>query len=263
MTNAPDLGRPGKIAVALSLTIVGGFVDAVGYIALFEVFTANMSGNSVHVGMDLGQRNWPELLRPLCAIVAYVVGMALTRIAVGVAGRVGIRRIASFTLAVEALLLALFAHATPAMHLGQIVDQHSSGYFAMVALLAFAMGIQTATLTHIGALTIYTTFVTGALTKLTESFTRVLFWAYDLRQKGISHIVIYASGQPDVQEGAMLASNWTCYLLGAALGTLLKLKWELRALYVPVAILLVFVVVDWTHPIDVEEEQHQSGLKRA
>ncbi len=140
MSQAPDLGVRGKVAVALSLTSVGGFVDAVGYIALFEVFTANMSGNSVHVGMYLGQRNWMELLRPFCAIVSYVVGMALTRIAVGIAGRTGIRRIASFTLATEALLLAIFAHARPAMHLGQIVDQRSAAYFSLVALLAFAMG---------------------------------------------------------------------------------------------------------------------------
>ncbi len=263
MRNTPDLGRRGKLAVALSLTLVGGFVDAVGYIALFQVFTANMSGNSVHVGMYLGQRNWAGLLRPLCAVVSYVAGMAITRIAVGIAGRVGLRRIASFAFAAEAVLLAFFAHATPAMHLGQITDQHSPAYFALVATLACAMGIQTAALTHIGALTIYTTFVTGALTKMTESFTRALFWAYDLRQRGISHIVRHSFVQPDVQEGATLASNWTCYLLGAALGTFLKLKWELRALYVPVAILITFVLVDWVRPIDVEEEQHQTGLNQA
>lgn len=263
MNNHSDLGVRGKVAIALCLTIVGGFADAVGYIALFQVFTANMSGNSVYVGMYLGRGNWAELLRPFCAIVSYFVGMALTRIAVGIAGRVGLRRIASVTLAVEALLLALFAHATPAMHLGQIVDQQSASYFVLVALLAFAMGVQTATLTHIGALTIYTTFVTGTLTKLTESFTRALFWAVDLREKGIPHIVRHASSQPDVQEGAMLASTWMCYVLGAAIGTILKIKWELRALYVPVAILVVFVFVDWVRPIDVDEEQHQTGQTMA
>ena len=264
MTPAPDLGKPGKIAVALFLTIVGGFVDAVGYIALFEIFTANMSGNSVHVGMYLGQGNWMQLLRPLCAVMSYFVGMALTRIAIEIAGRRGLRRIASFTLAVEALLLAIFAHATPAMHLGQIVDQQAPAYFALVALLAFAMGVQTATLTHIGPLTVYTTFVTGTLTKLTESFTRVLFWTYDhLRKLGASGIVRHAIGQPDVQEGAMLSSTWSCYVLGAAIGTALKLRWELRALYVPVAVLIVFVVLDLFRPIDVEEEQHQTRQKKA
>ena len=260
MTDAHDLGLRGKVAVALSLTVVGGFVDAVGYIALFEVFTSNMSGNSVHVGMYLGQRNWMELLRPLCAIMSYVVGMAVTRIAVGIAGRVGLRRIASFTFAAEAVLLALFAHATPRMHLGQIVDQQSAAYFSLVALLAFAMGVQTATLTHIGPLTVYTTFVTGTLTKLTESFTRVLFWLYDQRRMmGPSRVSARVWHQPDVQEAAMLASTWMCYVVGAAMGTVLKMKWELRALYVPVVLLIGFVVLDLARPIDVEEERHQTG----
>jgi uncharacterized membrane protein YoaK (UPF0700 family) len=264
VSNAPDLGKPGKIAVALFLTMAGGFVDAVGYVALFEIFTANMSGNSVHLGINLGQGNWMELLRPLCAIVSYVVGMALTRIAIEIAGRAGLRRIASFTLAVEALLLAIFAHATPAMHLGQIIDLHSPAYFMLVALLAFAMGVQTATLTHIGPLTVYTTFVTGTLTKITESFTRVLFWAYDhLPELGASGIVRHAVGQQDVREGAMLGSTWSCYVIGAAIGTALKLRWELRALYIPVAVLMVFVVLDLFRPIDVEEEQHQTGQKKA
>lgn len=258
--DAPDLDRRGKIAIALSLTTVGGFVDAVGYIALFEIFTANMSGNSVHIGMYLGQRDWPNLLRPLCAVAAYFVGVVLTRITIQVAGRNGIRRIASFTLAVEALLLVFFARATPAMHLGQIVEQRSPAYFALVALLAFSMGVQTATLTHVGTLTIYTTFVTGTLIKLTESFTRVLFWAYDtLSQTGTSGIVRLAARHKDVREGTMLASTWTCYVLGAALGTIGKQRWELRALYVPVAALVAFIVVDQFRPIDVEEEQHQTG----
>jgi uncharacterized membrane protein YoaK (UPF0700 family) len=261
VTDARDLGLRGKVAVALSLTMVGGFVDAVGYVALFQVFTANMSGNSVHVGMYLGQWSWRELLRPLCAIASYVVGVAVTRIAIGIAGRVGMRRIASFTFAAEALLLAFFAHATPKMHLGQIVDQQSAAYFGLVALLAFAMGMQTATLTHIGPLTVYTTFVTGTLTKLTESFTRVLFWLHDQRRMaGMSRVGARIWYQPDVQEAAMLASTWTCYVAGAAIGTVMKANWELRALYVPVMLLVAFVVLDQFRPIDVEEERHQTGV---
>jgi uncharacterized membrane protein YoaK (UPF0700 family) len=250
----------GKVVVALSLTAIGGFVDAVGYIALFQIFTANMSGNSVHIGMYLGKESWLELARPLCAVVSYVVGMALTRIAVEIAGRRDVRRIASLTLTVEAILLLVFAHATPAMHLGQIVDQQSPGYFALVVVLAFAMGVQTGTLTHIGALTIYTTFVTGTLTKLTESLTRVLFWGYDqLRQSGVSHIVRAAAKQKDMREGTMLAGTWTCYVVGAALGTVSKQRWELRALYIPVVVLAGFILLDQFRPIDVEEEKHQTG----
>ena len=171
------------------------------------------------------------------------------------------RRIASFTLAVEALLLAAVRPRYPGHALGQIVDLHSRTYFTLVALLAFAMGVQTATLTHIGALTIYTTFVTGTLTKLTESFTRVLFWAYDqFRRLGaLSDIVRLLPRQPDVREGAMLASTWSCYVVGATLGIVVKQQWELRALYIPVALLIVFIVIDRLRPIGVDEERHQTG----
>ena len=44
-------------------------MDAVGYIALFQIFTANMSGNSVHVGINLAD-SFSDLMRPVCAIAA-------------------------------------------------------------------------------------------------------------------------------------------------------------------------------------------------
>jgi uncharacterized membrane protein YoaK (UPF0700 family) len=260
VTNSPQLGTGQKVAIALCLTGIGGFVDAVGYIALFQIFTANMSGNSVHLGMYLGEWNLSGLARPVCAISAYVTGMVLTRIAVEAAARGGIRRIASFTLATEAMLLVLFARATPAMYFGQIVDLHSPAYFALVALLAFAMGVQTATLTHVGPLTVYTTFVTGTLTKFAESFSRTVFWGYDRLQESrrVAAIVTLAPRQEDVRQAALLASTWVCYLAGAALGTLIKHRWELRALYFPACVLLVFVLVDQVRPIAAEERRQDS-----
>ncbi len=146
------------------------------------------------------------------------------------------------------------------MHLGQLVDLHSTTYFTLVALLAFAMGVQTATLTHIGALTIYTTFVTGTLTKFSESFTRVVFWVHEQSKKvRASDIVRLAPRQKDVREGTMLVSTWTCYVVGAAVGILMKERWELRALYLPVVVLIAIIIVDQVRPIDVEEERHQTG----
>jgi uncharacterized membrane protein YoaK (UPF0700 family) len=239
------------MGIALSLTGIGGFVDAVGYVALFQIFTANMSGNSVHVGIDLGRFDFSDLMRPVCAIAAYVSGIVLTRIAVEVATRSGVRSIASFTLAGEVLLLVLFAQARPAMHLGQIADIHAPTYFALVALLAFAMGIQTATLTHIGPLTVYTTFVTGTLTKFADALAHVLCWSYDqLRRFGrLSDIVRLIPKQQDARNAAFLASIWFCYLAGATVGILAKRRWELRALHLPVAALVVFIVVDRFRPI--------------
>ncbi len=258
MNPPSELGTRGKSLIALSLTAVGGFVDAVGYIALFQVFTANMSGNSIHVGMYLGKLELMQLARPACAIMSYVVGLVLTRILLEVAGRSGVRRIASLTLAIEAFLLLLFARATPVMHLGQIVDQHAPVYFALVALLAFAMGMQTATLTHIGALTVYTTFVTGTLTRFSEAFTRTLFWFYDeAKTSRLADIVRRAPQQDDVYDTAFFAAVWICYVLGAAAGALSKQRWELRAMLFPAGVLLLFVAVDLVRPIAAQEQRQQ------
>jgi uncharacterized membrane protein YoaK (UPF0700 family) len=259
---SPELGTSGKVPLALSLTAVGGFVDAVGYIVLFEIFTANMSGNSIHVGMFLAQRDWIDVVRNGCAITSYFVGLMVTRIAIEVAGRAGRKRIASLTFGVEAVLLAIFAHATPALSGGQMQDLRSPEHFLLIGLLAFAMGTQAATLTRVGALTVYTTFVTGTLTKLSQSLTRVVFWFHDERSmSGMSHTVGQLFSQPDTRDSIMLMCTWGSYVFGAALGTVLKLRLELRALYVPVVVLAAVILLDQVWPIALEEEREQTRLR--
>ena len=263
--NAPhQLSPAGKLITAFTLTVVGGFVDAVGYIALYQIFTANMSGNSIHLGMGAADLNISQFARPACAIASYVGALILGRIALQIAARAEWRRIASFTLGAEALLLLIFSHARLAMHGGQVVDMSSPAYFAMIAGLACAMGIQTATLTHLGALTIYTTFVTGTLTKFSESFTRALFWGYDELRAGnsLSHIVGKAPGQVDSRDSVFLLLVWICYVVGAALGAITKRVWELKALYFPVGVLVILILIDVLRPISGDEEQRQRAGPR-
>ncbi len=266
MTEEVQLSTADKLVTALLLTSVGGFVDAVGYISLFQIFTANMSGNSIHVGIYVGGFDIAGLSRPACAILSYVSGIILTRIALEIANRAGVRRIASLTLSVEALLLVIFARATPVMHSGQIAEQRSLAYFLLVATLAFAMGVQTGTLTHLGPLTVYTTFVTGTLTKFSESFARMVFWIHDRRRSGIAmpDIVRHLRTQADAAASALLLGTWLCYVTGAALGTISKRHWELKAIYGPVVVLAALVILDRIRPLAATEEQHQSTpLKQA
>ena len=126
-------------------------------------------------------------------------------------------------------------------------------------MLAFAMGIQTGTLTHLGPLTVYTTFVTGTLTKASEAFTRALFWIHDTLKggKSWSDIVRGLPSQPDTVTATFLSGIWLCYITGAALGTVAIRTWELRALYFPVAVLCCLVVLDLLKPIASKEEKFQ------
>lgn len=264
MPQPVHLSPANRILSALLLTAVGGFVDAIGWLSLFHVFTANMSGNSIHVGMATGKLDPPTILRFGCAIMAYVLALVLTRIALEAGARVGLRRIASFTFGLEASLLLAFMYvATPLDH-GHVSDLGSPLHLGMVALLAFAMGMQTATLTHLGPLTVYTTFVTGTLTKFAESVTRVFFWMHDAFGKGTRVSQIILGDMPrneDAVSAVFLLGIWLSYVVGAALGTLTKTRWQLHALYFPVGVLLCLVALDLVRPIASEEERRQSQSK--
>ncbi len=51
----PDPDHPSSLPVALiGLTVVAGLVDAVSYLALGHVFTANMTGNVIFLAFAIG-----------------------------------------------------------------------------------------------------------------------------------------------------------------------------------------------------------------
>ena len=53
------------IVLAIALTAVAGYVDAVGYLVLAHVFTANMSGNTIAVGRAIVDGDWSTYLLAL------------------------------------------------------------------------------------------------------------------------------------------------------------------------------------------------------
>jgi len=47
-----------KSAIALFLTFAAGYVDIVGLLTVYRMFTAHMTGTTVHLGEQIIQRNW-------------------------------------------------------------------------------------------------------------------------------------------------------------------------------------------------------------
>src|ERR1700712_835593 len=65
------------LGLMLALTFTTGIVDAVGYLGLDRVFTGNMTGNVVILGMALvGADNLP-ILGPALALLGFMAGAAL------------------------------------------------------------------------------------------------------------------------------------------------------------------------------------------
>lgn len=142
------------------VTVLSGIADAVSYLGLGHVFTANMTGNVVVIGFAIA--GWPGFSAPasLLSLGAFLVGAASAgRLAISFAGR---RRWLLGALCVEAALTATCA--VIAFSAGDI----STGgvRYAMIALLAFAMGVRNATVRRLAVPDMTTTVLTLTLTGL-------------------------------------------------------------------------------------------------
>lgn len=258
MTGLPQTSRArSKAAVALGLTFVAGIVDIVGYISVYHLFVANMTGNTVHLGRNLVIGDWKQATRAATIIVTFVLGSIIGRSIIEAGARRRIKRVATITLLVEAFIILVLIWTTP------LDFAHRPESLAricwMLGLLASAMGVQTATLTRIGALTIHTTFVTGMLNKLAQSISQWLFWMHDQWQQGRVWVdLLRGSGQNASARTAVLMSGiWACYVLGSLVGTWMSLQWGFRSLYLPAALLGLAAAVDQIQPLSLEEEKDQ------
>ena len=67
------------VATLATLTVIGGFLDAVSYLGLGHVFTANMTGNVVLVGFAAAGAPGFSVQANLCALGCFVIGAARGR----------------------------------------------------------------------------------------------------------------------------------------------------------------------------------------
>ena len=150
------------VALMLVLTFSTGVVDAVGYLGLDKVFTANMTGNVVILAMGLTGQGHLPVVGPLVALAGFVVGA-------GIAGRVlrgvpkGWSRRDTTMLTVVAVLLV--AALVPTLLLPPHPYAAAVGY-PITAALAVAMGMQAGTARHLAVTDLTTVVITSTLAAL-------------------------------------------------------------------------------------------------
>src|SRR5207249_11296337 len=87
MTASSPSPEPILAPLLLGLTVVTGLVDAVSYLALGHVFTANMTGNVVFLGFAAAGGNGLSAPRSGTAVVAFLLGAVIGgRMATGLSG---------------------------------------------------------------------------------------------------------------------------------------------------------------------------------
>lgn len=74
-TSSDPLVRPGLVAALLAF--VSGYVDTVGFVALFGLFTAHVTGNFVLIGASL-TRSSAGVIAKLSALPVFLVAVSIT-----------------------------------------------------------------------------------------------------------------------------------------------------------------------------------------
>ncbi|VVE02031.1 permease [Pandoraea morbifera] len=69
-------------AIGMSLAFVAGYIDVVGFIALFGLFTAHVTGNFVMIGVQLVAATHVGVFAKLMALPVFVIFVALVKLIV-------------------------------------------------------------------------------------------------------------------------------------------------------------------------------------
>jgi uncharacterized membrane protein YoaK (UPF0700 family) len=225
------------------LSAVAGFVDVVGWLTLAHVYSANMTGNTIHLAQAITKHRGVEMFARAWPILCFVLGLFVSELVYEVMQRSGAPTSASVTLGIEALFIALVVVALPLPPDSEIATAAGLRFFVPVGLLSTAMGLQNASLVRVGASSVYTTHITGNLTRFAREAAH---WTVStFRRQREAPVSARGSGR----RAMLMAAVWTSYLCGAVLGVLGRSTWGLRALAAPTAVLVALVVLDRVRPL--------------
>ena len=149
----------GRIGLAVLLTAVAGWVDAVGYLELGRLFVSFMSGNSTLLAIGLAGVDRTAIAGAALSVALYVAGAFLGTLLGDAAGE---RWRVPAVLGVEALLLGAVA----------LLPAGAGRLSPAVVPLLLAMGFQTAGPPPAGGIKVGLTYVTGTLASLGRHLAR-------------------------------------------------------------------------------------------
>jgi uncharacterized membrane protein YoaK (UPF0700 family) len=157
---ASDQAKLSVLPTLLVLTLLSGMIDAVCYLGLGHVFTANMTGNVVVLGFAAAGAPGFSAPASLTSLGVFLVGAVA-------GGRLMLRvkrhsRLLSTAMLIEASFVAV---AAVVAYLAPAVG-HGWARYTVIAILAFAMGIRNSVIRRLAIPDMNTTVLTMTLTGL-------------------------------------------------------------------------------------------------
>jgi uncharacterized membrane protein YoaK (UPF0700 family) len=207
----------------LLLTWIAGMLDSLSY-RRGHVFTANMTGNIVLLGIHLVQKDFSDAGRSLLALSAFAIGCIIAGLLIlerehrgGSVMRMGF--------SAELFLLIIFGALF-------LMGRAQTGYLvhgALIVTSAVALAVQSVVVRRLKVSGVVTTFITGTITASMLGVVRLL------RNQHASE------EQAEEQHVALLIGMLAVYLAAVAFATFLSTRAPLLVAIVP-AILLVGVI---------------------
>jgi uncharacterized membrane protein YoaK (UPF0700 family) len=148
------------LGLMLALTFSTGIIDAVGYLGLDRVFTGNMTGNVVILGMALTGADGLPIVGPIIALVLFMVGAATSGFTLRGQPAGWSNRTTGLFATVGVILLAA---AVPMLTVPDPVEPLK---LAVTGALGLAMGMQAGAARQIGVKDVTTVVVTSTIVGL-------------------------------------------------------------------------------------------------
>jgi uncharacterized membrane protein YoaK (UPF0700 family) len=150
------------VGILLAMTVVTGIVDAVSFLALGRVFTANMTGNVVLLGFAFAGVPGISISRSAAALASFLAGAVL-------GGRLASKESmlhgwADRAFLLEAILLG--AAAVAASGAGSRAVSNPAQLYCIIVLTGLAMGMRNANVRKLAVPDMTTTVLTLTITGL-------------------------------------------------------------------------------------------------
>jgi len=197
------------LCTLFALTAVTGMVDAVSFLALGHVFTANMTGNVVFLGFAVAGAHGTSAPRSVVALVVFLIGAGIGgRMAAGMSAE-SRRRWIRFAFGAEVALLL----AATLMSIGQSgLFPDSLHAYLIIGLTALAMGVRNATIRKLTIPDMTTTVLTLTLTGLAADSSFAGGADPRWKRRVASTVIMFAGAAV----GALLLRNSMALALGVA-----------------------------------------------
>jgi uncharacterized membrane protein YoaK (UPF0700 family) len=162
ITSKPEATTSG-IAIAPLLAFAAGFTDTVGFLSLFGLFTAHVTGNFIVLGALLVQGQHGLIAKAL-ALPVFILAVAAARLVEGVRSRQGK---SGERLLLTIQIVFLFAFLAAGVAAFPVHDPDAPRAILAGLLGVAAMGVQNAASRIVFASLSPTTVMTGNVTQLT------------------------------------------------------------------------------------------------